>query len=182
MQPNPSVTEEVRSHQRFQAFKGWELPIFCEIDKAFWLEQPCRYSYRFSPIQMRLTTPNLVLDTHTFLAELATRLNTVLSVTQTSDIDRAYSDYIDKVKNIKVVREVLLVETDDVSTLWTIIESPPFDDTIREPIYNAQLHILRSIKGNTSIDFYVLNLLELPENEEKSSFIPAHAKLIWKRE
>lgn len=179
MSPNPSVIKEIRSHKMPRALRGWEFPALGDVANAFWLERPHGYTYRFSPVQMRFKSPDLVFDTEAFLKELTTRLQNVLSLT---GINRVYGDYLNMVKNIQVVREVLLVETEDISTLYTIIECTPFDDTLREPIYDAQLHILRSIKGNVSIDFYVLNLLELPEYEEKASFIPAYAKLLWKRE
>jgi len=102
--------------------------------------------------------------------------------TETTAIDEICKSYVEGVKKLDVVREVLLsrCEDDDVSVIWTIIEGPPFDDSVRLPIYEAQLKILKSLKEDTPVDFHVLNLSEFPEKQSVENILPPDTDMLWK--
>jgi len=103
--------------------------------------------------------------------------------TEASAVSEVCKAYIEEVKGLRVVREVLLsrCEDDDVSIIWTIIEAPPFDDSLRIPIYEAQLKILKSLKEDTLVDFHVLNLSELLENQSVENIVPPDTDMLWQR-
>ena len=91
--------------------------------------------------------------------------------------------YIEEAKSLDVVREVLLSKSEDenVPIIWTIIEAPPFEDSLRIPIYEAQLRILKSLKEDTLLDFHVLNLSELSENQSMEDVVPPEIDILWQR-
>lgn len=88
--------------------------------------------------------------------------------------------YASIVSTINIALQVLLVQTEEVATIWTIIDAPSFNDLLRTPIYDAQVQILGSLRKNIPLDFCVLNVSELPEDEKLESIIPSNAKPIWK--
>jgi len=96
-------------------------------------------------------------------------------------VDELCKGYIDTIKSIDVVRQILLVEDKDVTTIWTIIDAVPFDSSLRTPIYDAQGKIFSVLEEDIALDFYVLNLSELPEKQKLESITPPSAKLIWER-
>lgn len=103
--------------------------------------------------------------------------------TETVAINELCRAYIEEVKSLDVVRQVLLSksEDEDVSIIWTIIEAPPFEDSLRIRIYEAQLRILKSLKEDTVLDFHVLNLSELSENQSVEDVVPPDIDTLWQR-
>jgi len=103
--------------------------------------------------------------------------------TETIAIDEVCKAYIEEVKNLDVVRKVLLSSPEDenVSIIWTIIDASPFDDSLRIPFYEAQLKILKSLKEDTPLDFHVLNLSELLENQSVEDIVPPDTDILWQR-
>ena len=97
------------------------------------------------------------------------------------DIDTICAEYLAEITEIESLREILVVEEEEVTTVWTIIKAPPFDDSVREPIYAAQLNIMRSLEQDIPIDFYILNESELPSDKKLSDIIPCNARSIWRR-
>jgi len=89
--------------------------------------------------------------------------------------------YIEIVSAFDIVHKVLLVEDEDVATIWTIIDAPQFEDSFRTPIYEAQLKILRSIKEDLLLDFHVLNVSELSEEQNIDDIIPSSYDVLWQR-
>lgn len=103
--------------------------------------------------------------------------------TETIAIDEICKSYIEGVKNLDVARKVLLSRSEDenVSIIWTIIDASPFDDSLRFPIYEAQLKILKSLKEDILLDFHVLNLSELLENQNVEDIVPPDTDILWQR-
>jgi hypothetical protein len=89
--------------------------------------------------------------------------------------------YIEKISSMDIVNKIMLVEDEDETTCWTIIDAPPFEDSLREPIYEAQLEILRSVDDDIPLDFHVLNISEVPTPEKLEEIIPSDAQIIWQR-
>jgi len=101
--------------------------------------------------------------------------------TRSTRVDKLCKDYVDIISSIDIVRQILLVEDKDITTIWTIIDAVPFDSSLRTPIYDAQGKIFSVLEEDIALDFYVLNLSELPEKQELESIIPPSAKLVWER-
>ena len=90
--------------------------------------------------------------------------------------------YVNIVRSIEVVKEILLQTKEDIVTIWTIIDAPPFQDDLRMPIYDAQVIVLRTLENNIHIDFHIVNLSELPNTVGIEQIIPLNAKCIWSRQ
>lgn len=104
-----------------------------------------------------------------------------IDVTKLTSVRDLCKSYVDLIGNIDLVIQVFLVESEDVATIWTIIDAPPFEDSRREPIYEAQVKILSIQKGNKPLDFHILNISELSEDVKIESIIPSTGKPVWKR-
>ena len=89
--------------------------------------------------------------------------------------------YIEAIRSMDIVVKVMVTEAEDVTTCWTIIDAPPFEDSLREPIYAAQVNILSSLEDEISVDFHVLNIAELSEPAELNNIIPPNAGIVWQR-
>lgn len=170
------VDTEWHERSRNPHAREWQpSPLRDEVCR--WATNPARHR-RF--VQMSLVQPPFEIYTQQLAELVVFKLSTVLSVITTS-VAQLCEDYVNSIRTLKIVREVLLVEAEEITTIWTIIAAPPFEDSFREPIYKAQLHILRSLGDDKSLDFYVLNVLELPDGEELADVLPSNAKLLWQR-
>lgn len=101
--------------------------------------------------------------------------------TKVPTLSDLYELFVDSVSEVDFVQQVLVEETIDVSTIWTIINTTPFEDSLRDPIYDAEIKVLGMLKGDISLDFSILNVSELVDKQEVDSVIPPKAKLLWKR-
>lgn len=174
------LAEDMKSHERPRVLRGWGPPCeraFRHLVWAEWAASPFGYS---RAVQTQLFTPDFVVATQQLVEELSFKLGEVLSAIAT-DVEQLCQHYVNRVSAIDIVREVLLVETDEITTVWTIIDAPPFEDSVREPVYQAQLQILRELEGDTVLDFYVLNVSELPKKEKLERIVPPDARLLWRR-
>jgi len=117
------------------------------------------------------------------MERLSREINDIRSTIQTSNatITVLCRAYVEAVSNIDLVQQVLLSQDEEGATLWTIIDAPPFEDSLRAPIYEAQLKILRTMKEDSLLDFHVLNASELPQNQSVEEIIPSNFDIIWKR-
>jgi len=133
--------------------------------------------YRAKSVEQELASCKQTID------EMSKVVYEGLTIKQTklatiADLCKAY---VDLVSTINIVRQVLIVTTNHIATIWTIIDAPPFQDSLRTPIYDAQVKILSTLKENIPLDFYVLNVAELSEDEKLEDIIPSNAKLVWER-
>ena len=96
-------------------------------------------------------------------------------------VDRLCKTYVDTVSTMNIARQVFLVKSGDIATIWTIIDAPPLEDPLSKTKYDEQVSTLNILKANLPIDFYILNVLELTGSEQPGGVIPADAKLIWER-
>lgn len=90
--------------------------------------------------------------------------------------------YVDLVSPIQVVKQVLVIDDGGITSIWTVIDAPPYEDQLRMPIYEAQLQLLRLVgEEDIPLDFLVINVSELPDNQELASTVPQNAKIFWQR-
>ena len=172
--------EDIERHERERIPPKWEIPeIFTLHDVACTLWATSS-AHRFRRLQIGATPLDFGVQTQQFIRELTSKLSEATFAVIT-ELGQLCEDYVERVSTLRIVRKVLLVETEDIPTIWTIIDSTPFEDSVREPIYQAQLQVLRALEGTTLLDFYVLNVSELPEDEELDNVVPANAKLLWER-
>lgn len=115
--------------------------------------------------------------------ELSSEIRDIRSTIQTSTatITELCRAYVEAVSNIDTVQQVLLSQDEEGAIIWTIIAAPPFEDSLRTPIYEAQLMILRAVKGDALLDFHVLNVSELPRNQHVQEIIPPDFNVLWQR-
>jgi hypothetical protein len=134
-------------------------------------------SLKVESIRQALVTSNKTID------ELFSEIRDIRSTIQASaaTITELYKAYVEAVSNIDIVQKVLLSQDEEAVIIWTIIDAPPFDDSLRTPIYEAQLRILRAVKGDTLLDFHVLNVSELPRNQYVQEIIPLDFDVLWQR-
>lgn len=98
-----------------------------------------------------------------------------------SIVERYSRNYQKALESLKYVKQILSIANADMYSIWTVIEAPPFDDHYRDPIYNAQLDVLQQVGDDISIDFHILNTLELCEDTQTEDIVPHGAKIIWQQ-
>lgn len=99
----------------------------------------------------------------------------------TVSLDKLCNAYVEMVSKIDIVKKIFVVETQNGLVCWTIIDTEPFDSTLLEPIYDAQVKIYRQMESTSALDFHVLNLSELHDSKELESVLPPSAELVWQR-
>jgi hypothetical protein len=113
--------------------------------------------------------------------ELSKKVNEIHSPVETNEVTKLCESYVEIVSTIDIVHRVLFVKDEDGATIWTIIDAPPFEDSLRTPIYEAQLKILSSAKEGIFLDFHVLNVSELSKNQNIEDIISSDFDVIWPR-
>lgn len=99
--------------------------------------------------------------------------NTALDSRQACDL------YVNFVKKIDIVQEVRRIETGEGVAIWTIISAPPFEDDLRDPIYDAQIEVFQRLDRHI-VGFRVLNVREYPE-DSLDKIVPLDSQVVWKR-
>jgi len=117
------------------------------------------------------------------IAELSKKISKENSIRQatTASLDNLCNAYIEMVSKIEIVKKIYIVDTSNGLLCWTIVDAEPFDSTVLEPIYDAQVKIYRQMESTSALDFHVLNLSELHDSKELESVLPPSAKLVWQR-
>ncbi|MCI0439259.1 MAG: hypothetical protein L0177_09035 [Chloroflexi bacterium] len=100
------------------------------------------------------------------------------STKKTRKLKEACNIFIEKVRDVESVREVYLVAEDEGPTVWTVISAAPFKKAARAPVYEAMSATLRLL-DEPLLDFYTLNLQELPPGASKEKVVPTESKLLW---
>lgn len=106
---------------------------------------------------------------------------TVVTQAKPATNQELHEAYLKMVSTIDIVRQVFLFEAEDITAIWTIIDAPPFEDSVCTPIYDAQLKILRMLKEDMLFDFHVFNISELSDDVKLKHIIPSNANLVWQR-
>ena len=115
--------------------------------------------------------------------ELSKEIHQKQTIRQTgkTSLEKLCNTYIKMVSKIEIVKKIYIVDTSNGLLCWTIVDAEPFDSTVLEPIYDAQVKIYKEIKEDLALDFHVLNLSELHDKQELESILPPSAKLVWQR-
>lgn len=96
-------------------------------------------------------------------------------------IDSLCKTYIQTINSIEIVKELYTTQTDSGIICWTIVDAEPFNSTILEQIYNAQVYIYSKMESTLALEFRVVNLKELNDSKKLLNILPPSAKLIWQR-
>ena len=147
-------------------------------DKAsvLWFSQ---HSYRSSTGKTQLSTADLSEKVNRIKELLAK--SGVQSRVHVTNTDMIFQKYVENVSAVKVVHKVMLVKSADTYTIWTIIQAPPFEDSLRDPIYKAQMSAYRALENDVIVDFRTLNISEFSEGTNLSSIVPSNAKIVFER-
>ncbi len=97
-------------------------------------------------------------------------------------VEPPVSDYLEAVRSIECVSEVLVDEHCERWTIWTLIEAPPFEEELQLPVFREQVNFVRSLPDGASVDFRVLNLCELAEGVTKDEVLPGGLQTLWRRD
>ncbi len=118
------------------------------------------------------------------LAEIKTIIKTKLGEVNAdvAGIDKIVREYVGLLEGIEIARQIYLFKSGGCNNLWTVIDAPPFEDDLRYPIYEAQMNISSRGSKNNPVDFYIININELPEGKRLEDILPINATLIWKCE
>lgn len=98
-----------------------------------------------------------------------------------TSLDKLCNAYIEMVSKIEIVKKIYIADTSNGLLCWTIVDAEPFDSTVLEPIYDAQVKIYRQMESTSALDFHVLNLSELHDKPELESILTPGANLVWQR-
>lgn len=96
--------------------------------------------------------------------------------------EKIYDTYVSTVNKLDIVQQVGITQTPGGTTIWTMIDATPFDDSLRMPIYDAQLEVLRGFSKDIAIDFHVVNIAELRGIGKLEDILPRLMKPIWTRQ
>lgn len=175
-----NVKHDVRRYDRQLPGYVWESRHSWTLFDTFWGKWERGAIQYYNAVQTRFYQTALTPYTDEEAIALIKNIQDWASLI-VPDIDTLCERYVQQVADLKLVQKIMAVESEDVTTLWTIIQAPPFDDSLREPIYEAQLEILRELRGNMALDFYVLNVSEFHDPDQLPNFLPSNAKLLWRR-
>ncbi len=89
--------------------------------------------------------------------------------------------YVREVSELDTVTEVLRVPRGGGWLIWTLMEAPPFEESLRYPVYEVQYRVLSAVEESLPVDFYLLNTSELGESAELEDVVPAGAQPLWRR-
>jgi hypothetical protein len=92
----------------------------------------------------------------------------------TSAVRSAANEFVGRVRELPQARRILLEESDEGSRIWTVIEAEPFARELRNPIYLAELAVLRS-HPSAEVGFRLMNLVE----QGATSIAPEGIEVLW---
>jgi hypothetical protein len=95
------------------------------------------------------------------------------------DAEMAASKYVELVRALPQVDRVLLERAPSAYWIWTVIRAEPFDDSAREPVYQAELDALQD-ELKIPVGFRLVNLAEFPP-EDHRSVLPTTATVLFQR-
>ena len=96
-------------------------------------------------------------------------------------IDSLCKTYIQKIKDFEIAKELYTSQNDSGIICWAIVDTEPFNSTLLEQIYDAQVYIYSKMENTLALEFRVVNLKELNNYNDLLNFLPPSAKLIWQR-
>ena len=129
-------------------------------------------------IQFRLFTRDTPKINDNIYISLSKILNEITKRTSNT-VEQFINQYIAVIESIPLVKKVYVTESEDICVIWTIIEATPFEDSLRDPIYNAQLEIFRNLPEDLQIDFRIVNLSEFSDDESIDDFLPQNSYISW---
>ena len=100
------------------------------------------------------------------------------TATLSSPLWEAAHAYAAAVQEIPYVHKVLLEESRNPAYIWTIISTPPFDDTYRTPVYEAEMAILQDAHFPL-VGFRLLNVREV--DDDLRMHLPASQRVLFER-
>ena len=98
------------------------------------------------------------------------------------NLEDACDFFVDRVKNIAGVQEILLVkDPENYPVIWTVTCAERFNFDIRSPIYGVECDMLR-VPYMPILDFRILNLQETA-SDNLWDYLPSESSIsLWKRE
>ena len=97
-------------------------------------------------------------------------------------VRQAFDAYVQKVKDIAIVQEVLLVGEGIETTIYTIIDTPMMYGESQYPVFDAESEIVRAIERPIT-DFRIVNLQPYRKSytDARVNNLRSKARASWKR-
>ena len=95
-------------------------------------------------------------------------------------VDKLCRAYLDTISTVSIVDKVFVTEFEDTATLWTIVETPPPQDSSEAAQYVEHYNILDILQQNLPVDFHIIQAGDLAGEAGKA--IPPEARLLWERQ
>jgi hypothetical protein len=167
------------AEREFWVEQKWGSPTSRITPNFHWSDDISDHSICKRPFQLEMTRTSIAAFASAIAYSALTNVveNIYLSL---NDLDRLVYNYAEKVSTLPCVKKIGLAESEGISTIWTIIDSQPFEDSVRLPIYDAQFHVLRAVPRGISLDFRIINVQEIEPNLDPRDSFPSNMKIIWR--
>jgi len=87
--------------------------------------------------------------------------------------------FVDGVRTVPPVQQILIEESRVPARIWTVISAPPFEDSYRVPVYEAEMAIHQQATYPL-VEFRLINMQEI--GQELTNVLPASHRILFERE
>ena len=94
--------------------------------------------------------------------------------------DRVVRFFAERLRDVEIVKEVRFTYEVHGVTGWVITKGPRLDFPSEKPVHEALGDVL-AFQNAPIFDFRIVNLNELPEDNQPENGIPPQAETLWKR-
>lgn len=95
------------------------------------------------------------------------------------DVREKAEHFARDISRLPQARTVLLTSPRSGPNVWVVIEGEPFEDSLRMPVYEAEL-LAHDAYPETPVSFRLINLTEFSDMQP-DELLPAAAEVLWQR-
>jgi len=77
------------------------------------------------------------------------------------------------------VQQILIEESRAPARIWTVISAPPFEDSYRIPVYEAEM-VIHQQETYPLVEFRLINRQEI--EQELTNVLPASHRILFERD
>jgi hypothetical protein len=96
-----------------------------------------------------------------------------------SEMAKLCASYIDLIKDLDMVQEVYKSEDPGCLSIWTIVNTTPFDSKALAPVYKAQVDFYANREDKLKVDIRVINRSEYPDVDVRNELLPKKVTRAW---
>jgi len=87
--------------------------------------------------------------------------------------------FVERARTLSHVQQILIEESRVPARIWTIIFAPPFEDSYRVPVYEAEMAIHQQ-EAYPLVEFRLINMQEI--EQELTNVLPASHRILFERD